>query len=193
MAIDLIDEDVHNVRSKRPNIERAKADLGHDPDDRAGGRRAGHPRLDASEGPGVSVAVRRAIYGKLAGDSTLTALLEPSPPAGYSKSIYHQQAPQGAGFPYVVFNQQSANPMYSFASLAMDQDLWLIKGVDRNPSSDKADGIADRLDALLTDGTISISGKTQLYLRREGLMSYPETEDGVLYRHSGHLFRLIYT
>jgi hypothetical protein len=42
----------------------------------------------------MSTAVRRALYGKMAGDTTLNALLA-SPPSGWSKSIYHQQAPAG--------------------------------------------------------------------------------------------------
>ena len=54
------------------------------------------------------------------------------------------------------------------------------------------DGIASRLNALLTDGALSISGKTQLYLRRESdLPSYSETVDGQRYIHAGALFRLV--
>ena len=74
----------------------------------------------------------------------------------------------------------------------MDNDLWLIKAVDRSDTADTADNIASRLDALLTDATLSISGKTQLYLRRESDVDYPENADGVVYHHAGSLFRLIY-
>jgi hypothetical protein len=48
------------------------------------------------------------------------------------------------------------------------------------------------LDALLTDGVISISARTQLYLRRESDVDYGEVVDGVAYRHAGSLFRLMY-
>lgn len=138
------------------------------------------------------VAPRRALYGKLAGDTTLTSLLG-TPAAGYSQGIYYEVAPQTAVFPYVIFNKQAGTPRYAYASLAMDNDIWLIKGVDRATSADSVDNIAARLDALLTDGTISISGKTQLYLRRESDVDYSETVDGVAYRHAGATFRLIYT
>lgn len=139
----------------------------------------------------MSVAVRRAIYGKLAGDTTLNALLA-GPPAGYSKSIYYQDAPQGAGFPFVLLSKQASTPSYAMTARTMDNDVWLIKGVDRADSADGADGIASRLDALLTDGALSISGRTKLYLRRESDVAYAEVIDGETYRHSGSLFRLIY-
>lgn len=139
----------------------------------------------------MSVATRRALYGKMAGDSTLTGLLH-SPPAGYTKSIFYEQAPAGAQFPYIIFTKQAGTPRYALANRAFDNDVWLIKGVDRADTADTADNIASRLDALLTDGTISISGRTQLYLRRESDVDYAEVTDGVTYRHAGCLFRLVY-
>lgn len=138
----------------------------------------------------MSVAVRRAIYGKLSGDTTLTNLLGTAAP-GYTKSIYYQQAPEKAGFPYVVFSKQSSTPRYALGARLYDNDLWLIKAVDRRDTADGADAIASRLDALLTDASLSISGKTQLYLRRESDVDYPENSDGVVYHHAGSLFRLI--
>lgn len=138
----------------------------------------------------MSVAVRRAIYGKLSGDTTLTNLLGTAAP-GYTKSIYYQQAPEKAGFPYVVFSKQSSTPRYALGGRLYDNDLWLIKAVDRRDTADGADAISSRLDALLTDASLSISGKTQLYLRRESDVDYPENSDGVVYHHAGSLFRLI--
>lgn len=140
----------------------------------------------------MSVAVRRALYGKLAGDTTLTGLLH-APPTGYSQSIYYQQAPQGAQEPYVVFNKQAGTPSYALSAKTMDTDVWLVKGIDRSDTADTADAISSRLDALLTDASLSISGKTHLYLRRESDVDYSEVVDGATYRHSGSLYRLIYS
>lgn len=137
------------------------------------------------------IAIRRAIYGKLAGDSTLNALLG-TPAPGFSKSIYYQQAPQGASFPYVIFNDQAQTPRFALASKAYDNDVWLIKGVDRSGTADPVDSIKDRLETLLTDATLSISGRTNIYLRPESAVGYPETTDGELYRHSGWNFRVLY-
>lgn len=138
-----------------------------------------------------SVAPRRALYGKLAGDSTLTTLLG-TPATGYSQSIYYQQAPQGANFPYVILNKQAGTPRYALKSRAYDNDVWLIKGVDRSTSADTVDAISARLDVLLTDASLSISGRTHLYLRRESDVDYAEVVDGKTYRHSGSTFRFMY-
>jgi hypothetical protein len=140
----------------------------------------------------MSVATRRAIYGKLAGDTTLNALLA-TPPSGTSKNIYYEVAREGAQFPYVVISKQAGTPSYAFAGLAVDNEIWMVKAVDRTDDADKADAISSRLNALLTDGTISISGRKQLYLRRESDVDYAEVTDGVRYIHAGSLYRLIYS
>jgi hypothetical protein len=139
----------------------------------------------------MSVAIRRSLYGKLAADSPLTTQLG-TPPAGYSKAIYYQQAPEGSGFPYLIFSKQAGTPRYAIGARAYDSEVWLIKAIDRRDTADTADTIASRLEALLTDSTISISGHTQLLLRRESDVDYSEAIDGVLYRHAGAYFRLIY-
>lgn len=140
----------------------------------------------------MSTAIRRAIYGKLSGDTTLNNLLG-TPATGYSKSIYHQQAPAGAAFPLVVFNKQAGNPTETFGDpSAYENDVWLVKGVDRNTSADTAEAIQARLDALLSDGTLSISGASLMYLRRQSDVEYVETDDGVRYQHAGSLYRLLF-
>lgn len=140
----------------------------------------------------ANLATRRALYGRMAGDTTLNALLH-APPAGYSKSIFYELAPSSAQFDYVVFSKQASTPSYSLAARNFDEDVWLVKGVGRADSADNVDAIAARLDALLTDATLSISGRTHLYLRRESDVDYAEVTDGVSYRHAGSLFRLITT
>jgi hypothetical protein len=141
----------------------------------------------------MSVATRRALYGKMAGDSALTTMLG-TPATGYTQSIYHQDAPKGAGFPFIAFNLQAGSfthAMQGGASIYED-DLWLIKGVDRAPSADIVDGIASRLEALLSDGLLTISGRTQMWLRPQQPIEYSEVTDGEMYRHSGRLFRLVH-
>lgn len=140
----------------------------------------------------MSTAIRRALYGKLAGDTTLNNLLA-SPASGYSKAIYHQEAPQGAAFPFVIFNKQAGTPTEAFqAPSALETDIWLVKGVDRSASADTAEAIQARLQALLNDASLSISGATLLYLRRQSDVQYPEVTGGVRYEHAGSLFRLMF-
>ena len=142
----------------------------------------------------MSVAVRRALYGKMAGDATLTAMLPPAP-AGLAQNIFHEYAPQEASLPAVVFSKSTGTPAYSLTARNYDDELWLVKAVDalEDHGPDVSDNIASRLDQLLTDGTISISGKTQLYLRYASAVEYGELIDGVRYRHVGAYFRLVYT
>lgn len=145
--------------------------------------------------PTLSITpVKRAIYGKLSGDTTLNNLLG-TPPTGYSKSIYYEVAPDNAPFPYVIFQKMSGVPTWAFArgTPAFDEDIWMAKAVDRSTSADVAESIAQRLDVLLTDGTLNISGATLLYLRREQAIDYSEVDSGVTYKHSGAQFRVIYS
>jgi hypothetical protein len=128
----------------------------------------------------------------MSGDSTLTNLLG-TPAAGYSKAIYHQEAPAGAAYPYVIFNKQAGDPTDTFGTpSAFENNVWLVKGIDKNTTADTAEAIAARLIALLNDATLTISGATHLFLRRLSDVEYPETADGVQYKHAGALFRLVY-
>jgi len=139
----------------------------------------------------MSTSVRRALYGKLAGDTTLTTLLG-TPAPGYSQSIYYQLAPQEAGFPFIVFQKQSGTPVLTFKQghAALDSDLWLVKGVDRSTTADAAEAISDRIDTLLADAVLSISGAVNPYLQRESDIDYSELNEGTEFKHSGALFRL---
>lgn len=138
----------------------------------------------------MSVAVRRALYGKLSGDATLSAMLATAP-SGVTKSIYFEVAPEGASPPFVIYFKSAGTPRYAIGARAYDDEVWTIKGVAKeNP--DASDNIASRLDVLLTDGTISISGRTQLLLRRDSDLGYAEVIDGKRYQHAGALYRLAY-
>jgi len=141
----------------------------------------------------MTTPVRRAIYGKLAADVTLNALLG-TPGAGYAKSIYYQLAPDDAAYPFVVMNKQAGTPMEAMGNPdALDTELWFVKGVDRQPTPDNVEAIQARVKALLNDASLSISGATLTFLRRQSDEEYSELADGTQYKHAGSLFRLVYT
>jgi hypothetical protein len=141
----------------------------------------------------MSTPVRRAIYGRLAGDTTLNNLLG-TPATGFSKSIYHAQAPAGANFAFLIINKQSGVPTEAFNNpSAFEDDIWLVRATDRNTTADTAEAVAARVQALLNDATLTISGATHLYLRRQSDVEYLETVEGVRYAHCGALYRLVYT
>lgn len=139
----------------------------------------------------MSTAARRALYGKLSADITLNGLLA-TPPTGWAKSIFYQVAPEGTQFPYVLINRQSGVPTDAFGDpSAVENDVWLVKAVDRSDSADAAEAVAARVTTLLNDASLSISGATLLYLRRESDVDYSEVYEGVTYRHCGSLYRLV--
>lgn len=144
-----------------------------------------------------SLAVRRSLYGKLAADTTLNNLLG-APPTGWSKSIFYEVAPEGARFPFVVFSKSSGLPTWTMTNsgtAAFDSEVWQFKAVDRQtPTTNSADGaetIMARVEQLLSDASLSISGRSLMFLRRESDIDYSEVVDGLTYRHSGADFRLI--
>jgi len=129
--------------------------------------------------------IRRALYAKLTGDATLTALLSAA------TAIYEAKAPQSAAYPLVIFDLYAPGAdAYTFSARAYEDDLWIVKACDRAASSDRADDIAKRIDALLTDGSLVITGRTQLYLRRERKVKYTESDGDIDYRYAGGIFRL---
>jgi hypothetical protein len=128
----------------------------------------------------------------LAGDTTLNALLA-SPATGYAHAIYHQQAPENAAYPMVIFSKSSGVPTDTFHTPgAFETDVWLVKAIDRNMSADTAEAIAARIETLLNDASLSISGRTLMMLRRQSDVEYPEITDGESYKHYGALYRVIY-
>lgn len=143
----------------------------------------------------MSTPARRAIYGKLAGDSTLNALLG-TPAPNYAKSIYYGVAPQGANFPFVIFNKQDGRPTEAFTDpSAFETDIWMVRGTDRGTAGqalDAVEAIQARVAALLNDAALQVSGSTVMYLRRQSDMDFTEDEDGVIYRHAGSLYRLVF-
>lgn len=142
----------------------------------------------------MTTSRRRAIYGRLAGDTTLTGMLG-TPPAGYSQNIFYQSAPDNPDFPIVIFNKQSGVPTQAMHDpTALDNDVWLVKAVDHASSADTAEAIADRIKTLLNDASLSIAGgEVLLFLRRMSDVDYEEVTSGETYKHAGSLFRLIVT
>lgn len=136
--------------------------------------------------------VRRGIYGRLSGDITLGNLLAPAAP-GYTKAIYHAVAPDGATYPLVIFMQTSGVPVEAMHDPeAYVESTWLVKAIDQNTTADTAEAIDARVKALLNDASLSISGAVSLYLRRQSDVDYAEVTNGVTFRHSGGLYRLVY-
>jgi hypothetical protein len=113
-------------------------------------------------------------------------------PAGMAQNIFHDEAPDNAAFPFIVFSKSSGVPTEAFKDpSALETDVWLVKAVDRSTTADTAEAISERIKVLLNDATLSISGAVCLYLRRQSDVEYPELVEGNSYRHCGSLYRLV--
>lgn len=131
-------------------------------------------------------AIRTGLAQKLAADATLAALI----PGG----IHHSVAPAQASYPLLIFNQQSnARAVQAFGDKEGRTSLWLVKGVAVAPNADRADAISAAIEAVMDEGSLTISGGSLYRMNWESDVQYAESEDGELIRHSGSIYRITYT
>lgn len=104
--------------------------------------------------------------------------------------VYRQIAPQGSVEPYVVFQQQAGTDSYNFSARDARTLLYLVKAVDASTSGLRAAQMAERIDTLLTDKPLTLTGWTNIRLRRESDVEYIETDAGKTYQHYGALYRI---
>ena len=136
----------------------------------------------------MSTDLRKSIYQKL---TTTTAV---SSKLATSTSVYHGQAPPDAAYPFVIISKQSNRRTRAFAkSTAFEAETWLIKAVDRNSTSNRAESISEAIGEALINGTLSVSGKTVEDIYPTGDVDYLETEGDQTFRHHGTLFRIVLT
>lgn len=117
-------------------------------------------------------------------DAGLLAALQADSGAGgvatlATGGIYSLDAPQKTTPPYVIFQEASDMPGYTFRNtLVFDHVFYLIRAfaVDANTSGPAQVGtITDRLKALLTNPTLTVSGKSVLSARFN--RSYPPLKE----------------
>ena len=76
-------------------------------------------------------------------------------------------------------------PKYTMAGRAYDDNIVLVKAVTDAPSAKTAGQIAERIDALLTDGSLTLTTGSLMVMRRQQDVEYSETADGRTYQHVG--------
>jgi hypothetical protein len=129
--------------------------------------------------------VRQALYTRLAGDGALTGLL------ATPTSIFHRRAPRDAPTPFIVLDKQAGTPSYASGAIDINDELWLVKAVDRSSSATAAETIAARVDTVLRDAPITVTGRNLMWLRRDSDVDYLEEDQADAYQHVGGLYRLI--
>ena len=130
-------------------------------------------------------AASEAICAALRADSQL-AILAPG-------GVYPNIAPEGTSYPYVVVSAQSP-PLdnYTFGGSAYQSSVYLIKVVDENLNPAPAEDARARVQAVLQDGSLTISGQTLLMIRRRQQMpELAEVNSGFIYQVRGALYDVV--
>lgn len=105
-------------------------------------------------------------------------------------NVYRMVASQGSVEPYIIFNEQTGTDSYTFSARDMRSLLYQVKAVGKGNSALTPAKLAERIDDLLTDEPLSMSGWTNIRLRRESDIEYVEIANGVQYHHYGGLYRV---
>ncbi len=96
----------------------------------------------------------------------------------------------------MIFQKQAGTQRYTFTERAFDNMVYLAKAVASDSETEGgrklAGTIAERLDEILTNYALDVSGKTLLNLRKTSDVDYIETDaaTGQAIYHVGGLFRL---
>jgi hypothetical protein len=131
--------------------------------------------------------IRQALYTKLATTGAITSQLSAS------DAIYHAQAPTGAKYPYLIFHKQAGTKTHAFGATAFKKEVWLVRAVDRNTTSNLAEAISEACDAVLDGGSLTVTGKTLADLRHVGDVDYLEVSGDQQFRHHGATYRITVT
>lgn len=118
-----------------------------------------------------------AVYSKLTGDAGAGGVNTLA-----TGGIHQMKAPQTAGLPRVVFQELTRKNLYTFRVLAAGHVFYQFKALAADTPTDEgatlAGTIADRMETLLLDPTMTITGKTLLYCRPDtSIPPYPEWDD----------------
>lgn len=130
-----------------------------------------------------SVAAEEWLESTLAGDATLTGLVE--------GGVWNTQAAQGTAYPLIVFQQMAG---YDYAAVGANR-IWtnlvyMVKVINETADFSTLSAAVARIDALLhrssgiaTDGTI-------WSCVREQTIRLPDAIAGRQYRQAGGLYRI---
>lgn len=134
--------------------------------------------------------VDRFVWDALSGDAALGALFGGT---GDAMRAYNLHAPLGSVFPLIIYgilpdSQTDTNGVAGARIFTEARYMAKVVGETADPETLR-DG-ASRLDALLHQASATVNGTTVLSIIRDGPLNYPETLEGVEYRHVGHVFRV---
>ncbi len=135
------------------------------------------------------IELERALYAKLSGDATLDGLLTAA--GGQADNVFPDVAPREATGAWIIYSQRTPTlDVRTYGRLAYEELDYLVKAVVKSEDPEIAQGMADRINALLDHQILTISGHTQMWAHRLGRVSYPERGDaGDHYQHRGGIYQ----
>lgn len=129
-------------------------------------------------------AIWTGLYSKLSGGTALIAALG-------GTAIYHQQPPEGAALPYVIFGWAGGG-LQPLNSHTLANGIIRIRAFSDVDDSE-AGAIRDEVFTLIDKGSLTITGWSQLWLRAEAphIEMVETDESGVTVWSSGDDYRII--
>lgn len=126
------------------------------------------------------------IYDKLAAAANVTAAV--------STRIYRNQAPEGAAYPFVIFNYQSGSDVRGVcARRLLTLPLFQIKVICKGHPTSAVNTAVDAIDTLFQAATAETSESYVFSSRREFPVEYvePRRDTGEIFTHYGGAYRLV--
>jgi hypothetical protein len=134
--------------------------------------------------PSDSSDVDNALIAKLGADATLLALM----PNG----VYLDEAPQGSTR-FVIVSLIDEHDAAMFEARAFEDALYLVKAVALSTAGGNVKDAAARIDALLENGTLAISGYKLMTMSRESRIRSTEVDEidgSIRWQHRGGRYRV---
>ena len=128
------------------------------------------------------IEIREGLYSKLIGDTALISEL------GGDTAIYYGVAPQETARPYVVFFNAGGGPENIYPS-DLTSEVYVVKAVADNLGG--ALTVDNACKTALHKQTLTVTGYTNIWTRRENELSLTEvSDDGTVIRHEGAYYRI---
>jgi Protein of unknown function (DUF3168) len=124
----------------------------------------------------------KAIYTLLSGDATLTSLA----PGGVWRGV----APVSVTGTFVSFTKLDSQDDYTLGMRATSLATYQVKAITPGESAVPAMDAAARIDALLTDATLSLDAGRVLSVRRSQTNELDENDGGERYQHAISQYRI---
>jgi len=131
-----------------------------------------------------SSAIDNALIAKLGADATLLAIC--------TNGVYWDEAPPGMT-KFVIVSMVDELDEAQFGGRAYEDGLYLVKAVALSTAGANIQAAAARIDALLEDSTLTVSGYSHMVMHRESRVRLTEVDDidpSIRWLHRGGMYRV---